>query len=596
MTSLASGSDTDPSLAAAWSRTDLQSSLQIVVAALVNTVGFEVAGVVARYGPDEMRMIAVAGREDAIAATRGQSISPAQAARVFSLAEHRGPLLFVPDESRLPSDTPTWQAPEAVGSTDPDDWQPGDALIAPFYAGGDLLAFVTLDLPVTGRRPDEAVCRQVASLTALAERALLDARAAELALAGSKVREAARVVARRASTRLDVDGVLREVLRALVSEYGASGAWARMAPHPQRVHVPDDWALPRETPPWIVADLMSAGELCWEARRLLEITPGSPGDTAVGSAAYGHLVKLLPQAGMGSLLQVPLGAGDEYLGYLTMARAVDAPPWTTDERAEALVMGQDVGRALLTARTFDRERRLVRELQRVDEFKKELVMNFSHELRTPLTSLGAHLELLEDDIAEWPAAAEPLAAMRRSTRRLAALVDDLLVLTRLTDPDREVSGDPVDLAALVADVVRRVEWQGGHEVAPIRVHPHDPSVTVVGDRTDLARAVSTIVRSTRRHAPPDGLVELSLTGTGQTATITVSETGAGVRSSEQHRLLESFFDGEPSLLPGAGNTLALQIVERIVAAHHGSLNFETLDCGGGMFVLTLPVMGPDAQA
>ena len=65
------------------------------------------------------------------------------------------------------------------------------------------------------------------------------------------------------------------------------------------------------------------------------------------------------------------------------------------EAAAALDIGHDLGRAILNARTFEREHQLVEELQALDTYKSQLIATVSHELKNPLTSIIGHLEMLE---------------------------------------------------------------------------------------------------------------------------------------------------------------------------------------------------------
>ena len=78
-----------------------------------------------------------------------------------------------------------------------------------------------------------------------------------------------------------------------------------------------------------------------------------------------------------------------------LTRAKGQPDWTEVEAATALDIGHDLGRAILNARTFEREHQLVEELQALDTYKSQLIATVSHELKNPLTAIIGHLEILE---------------------------------------------------------------------------------------------------------------------------------------------------------------------------------------------------------
>ena len=101
-----------------------------------------------------------------------------------------------------------------------------------------------------------------------------------------------------------------------------------------------------------------------------------------------------------------------------LTRLRGAPEWTDVEATTALDIGHDLGRAILNARTFEREHQLVEELQALDTYKSQLIATVSHELKNPLTSIMGHLEMLESrpDVA----GTDPQLAGRDGPRRAAA--------------------------------------------------------------------------------------------------------------------------------------------------------------------------------
>ncbi len=580
----------DPLLVAAWSRIEMQSSLRVVLDAIVGTLGFEIAAVVARDSEDGLQVITSSGRPDAVAALRRLRLDVSRAQEIFAVAEDWGALLFLPDAANSWEDSEVWQAPEARHSDDPGEWQPRDELYAPFYEGGDLIGFLSIDRPTDGRRPDLTTRRQVESLARLAEGAMIDALTAERGRARGRAREAARTVARRASSRLDVGGVIDEVVAALIDDFGADGAWARVVPATDRLHTTGGCDSGNDIPDWLVRDLMAAAEACWSAGRLLELSPGLPLNGPLSHVAHHDVLDRFGDHDIGSLLQVPLGAGDEFLGYVMMARSLGATAWTDEERSEAITVGRDVGRAVLTARTLERERHLVEQLQKIDGYQRELVQSFSHELRTPLTSLGAYLEMLEDDVAEWPAAEVPLSAMRRATSRLAGLVADLLLLSQLADPDREPRADVVDLGDLALAAVRRLrpEAEARHVELSVEV-PAEP-VLVRGDPDHLDRAVLTVIDGAQAFTPVGGRVRVRVERLRSEVRLQVHERGAGARPAEERALFETFYSGDESVDRGRpGRSLSLRITERIMARHSGRVEFASEPDGtGSRFLLVLP--------
>ncbi len=114
------------------------------------------------------------------------------------------------------------------------------------------------------------------------------------------------------------------------------------------------------------------------------------------------------------------------------------PEWTELDRRAALDIGHDLGRVILNARTFEREHELVVELQALDTYKSQLIATISHELKNPLTAITGYLELLETAPELSPTSRSAVAAMDRGADRLSRVVEDLLLLAKVGDPQHGI--------------------------------------------------------------------------------------------------------------------------------------------------------------
>jgi len=110
-------------------------------------------------------------------------------------------------------------------------------------------------------------------------------------------------------------------------------------------------------------------------------------------------------------------------------------------------MGRDIGRAIVHARTFEREQQAVQKVLALDLQKSDFVSMISHELRTPLTSISGYLELIRDGDTGTvpPKVTELLAVIERNTFRLRQLIDDLLILSNIESRTLRSEQLPVDL-------------------------------------------------------------------------------------------------------------------------------------------------------
>ena len=218
-------------------------------------------------------------------------------------------------------------------------------------------------------------------------------------------------------------------------------------------------------------------------------------------------------------------------------------------------------------------------VQTLVQSHRSLLANASHELRSPLARMKLAVSMLEE------AAPEQRARLRleidTNVAELDALVEEVLLASRLDASSEPMSGDPVDLVALVAEEASRV----GAEV--------DASAAVVvgGDERLLRRAVRNLLENARRYG--GGEIEAELRA-GQAspprpASIHVCDRGPGVPDRLRERIFEPFYRLPGHTEQAGGVGLGLSLVRQIVERHGGRVHCAARDGGGSCFVIELPV-------
>lgn len=231
----------------------------------------------------------------------------------------------------------------------------------------------------------------------------------------------------------------------------------------------------------------------------------------------------------------------------------------------------------------------VTRLRHLDELKGNLVHTVAHELRTPLTSLGMALHLALDERVGGPLEprlAELLTAARDDTRRLRALVEDLLDLSRLQAGGAGPAATevpPAELLAEVGEAARRAAEEAGVRLE-VEARPGLPPVRV--DRARMRVALLNLVVNAVRHSPAGGVVRLSAAEVTEALRFTVEDEGPGVPAAERGRIFEAFVRGEGETGEGAG--LGLHIAREVVRGHGGEIGVEGAAEGGARFWIELP--------
>ena len=200
---------------------------------------------------------------------------------------------------------------------------------------------------------------------------------------------------------------------------------------------------------------------------------------------------------------------------------------------------------------------------------KALLANASHELRTPLARIRMAVELMKES-----ADARRKADLERDIGELDALIDEILLASRL-DAVRELdSVEAVDLLALAAEECAR------YEEAELDGQP----IAVRGDSRLLRRLIRNLLENARRHGAPP--IELRVARNGDRAEIRVRDHGTGVPPAESEKVFEPFYR-RAGASEGAG--LGLALVRQIAHRHGGRAR-----CIGGRegyFSVTIPLDG-----
>jgi len=223
------------------------------------------------------------------------------------------------------------------------------------------------------------------------------------------------------------------------------------------------------------------------------------------------------------------------------------------------------------------------ERRRLEEARRTFMADAGHELQTPLTSIRAAAELLLDDPAPDLEKTRDLAGkIILQQERMTALVDDLLLLSRLESDIAPEPGRPLDLVELIEGLV---EYQKENPLAQnIRWETDLPErAPIFGRPGELGRALGNLVdnavKYTRKRfeGSPGGVIQISASGQDQGWRIIVGDNGTGIEEELREAVFERFRRGESSRCrdgasPG-GYGLGLAIARRVIESHGGSIEF-----------------------
>lgn len=301
---------------------------------------------------------------------------------------------------------------------------------------------------------------------------------------------------------------------------------------------------------------------------------GSVGIAAVGAVVVGTISSLV----LWRTLVVPL------------RRTALASQRVADGRyGERLPIPDNAGEAL--AKLSMNFNQMAAALEETEQQRITLIGNVTHELRTPLTGLKGFVEGLADGM--FPPNDETFSLMELEIDRLARLVEDIQVLSRVESGALKLNFQTFDAAKVVAQTVAQARPQAlaksialslSAAITPIRVH---------ADRDRTAQILINLIGNAIRYTPAGGTVTVQIIPHPEhyTAEITITDTGVGITADALPYVFERFYREDDSRSRQSGGSgVGLTISRHLAWAMGGEITAVSEGKGkGSQFTLTLPM-------
>ena len=243
------------------------------------------------------------------------------------------------------------------------------------------------------------------------------------------------------------------------------------------------------------------------------------------------------------------------------------------------------GLELETARTVAEE---------ANRAKSQFLANMSHELRTPLNAIGGYVQLLELEI-HGPVTEDQrstLDRITRSQRRLLALINDLLNLTRIEAGRVDYRVERVGVAELIAGVLPMIEPQMAAAQLSLSVTAAS-GLHVLADREKAEQVLINLLTNALKFTPRGGriAVDASIAAAGDVVLVNVSDTGIGIHPDKLPSVFEPFVQLRERKSEGTG--LGLAISRDLARGMGGDLGASSEPGVGSVFSLVLPLAPSD---
>jgi two-component system, OmpR family, sensor histidine kinase SenX3 len=230
------------------------------------------------------------------------------------------------------------------------------------------------------------------------------------------------------------------------------------------------------------------------------------------------------------------------------------------------------------------------EITRTEEIRNDFVANVSHELKTPVGAISLLAEALEASADDEEAVRRFAKRMHKESARLAALVQDIIELSRLQGASVTQQGGPVDINAVIAEAVDRSQLPAESKNISIVVGGRTDG-KVFGDQDLLVTALRNLIDNAIRYSPANTRVGIGVRSREGLVSISVTDQGDGLTPEDQERVFERFYRVDAARSRQTGGTgLGLSIVKHVASNHGGEVTLWSQPGQGSTFTLRLPEM------
>lgn len=224
----------------------------------------------------------------------------------------------------------------------------------------------------------------------------------------------------------------------------------------------------------------------------------------------------------------------------------------------------------------------------LEQMRKDFVDNISHELRTPLTVLSGYIETFIDQDDITPRWKRAFTQMQSQTKRMNALVNDLLLLSNLENNKKVAKNQIIDMANLMNqlfDDARAYNLDYGHTLN-LDIDSH---CDLIGSDMEIASAFSNLITNAIKYTPKGGIITIGWHEDGDHAYFTVQDNGIGINPKHLPRLTERFYRVDSARSRQTGGTgLGLAIVKHVLMQHGAHLEINSKENEGSTFTAVFP--------
>ena len=279
----------------------------------------------------------------------------------------------------------------------------------------------------------------------------------------------------------------------------------------------------------------------------------------------------------------PRNSFDMYL----QSVADESVEWTEDD--QLIIEGFDhlfIPYALSLKASLDKQ---ISKLEELDKAKDQFLASISHELRSPLNSIVGWTDLALMDVKNVERMTDALGVIKRAASTQAALINDILDLSRIISGTMKLSIHSLNIASSISEVAKSFEAGFASKNIKLSINCEDDHTQILGDNLRIKQVINNLLSNALKFTSKGGTVHVRGKREHSNYLFRVKDNGKGMTQEQVARVFERFYQGKNEHNKH-GLGLGLSIVKSLVEMHGGEIYAESDGLNSGTtFFVSMPI-------
>ena len=232
------------------------------------------------------------------------------------------------------------------------------------------------------------------------------------------------------------------------------------------------------------------------------------------------------------------------------------------------------------------ERKHLEEVEKINQYKLRFFTNISHEFRTPLSVIIGQIELLLQVRPLLPFVYKRILSIYNSGIQLQSLIDELLDFQKQESGYMKIRVRHGDMIAFLKESFLVFEEYAQKNEVQLRLITSEETINMWFDSKQMQKVVNNLISNAIRYTSKGGVVTLIINKSVDKVSISVKDTGKGIKSEDLPHIFESFYQSQDAI---EGTGIGLALAKGIVELHGGTIGVESKEGEGSIFTFCLPL-------